>query len=262
VIAIRWSDDDRYFGPFTYSRGGYFKLAAMLCSGDDDDYPGCHLKLQAFSHTLITRLPRVVRPWRERLGDRYFHSHPRDFGFSLCAIDEEGSADFLQLKFGAQTGDSATDMSWCIFLPWMEWRHVRHSLYDREGRHWHDLPNRMKLGASSWEDHCSILESCPRRRFAFRDVDGEELIASTCLEEREWHRGAGWFKWLSRFYSPRVQRYLDIEFSGETGEDKGSWKGGAVAHAIKTRGEDELHYSAFKRYCEEHDMEFLGEILP
>lgn len=37
---------------------------------------------------------------------------------------------------------------------------------------------------------------------------------------------AGWFKWLSWFGRPKIRRSLDIQFSSETGPEKGSWKGG------------------------------------
>jgi hypothetical protein len=61
--AIRWSDHDRYFGPFTYARDlKYRKLSVMLGSGDGDDYPGCRLRLSIGSHTLIVALPAIIKP--------------------------------------------------------------------------------------------------------------------------------------------------------------------------------------------------------
>ncbi len=62
--------------------------------------------------------------------------------------------------------------------------------------------------------------------------------------------GTGWFKWLSWFRAPKIRRSLAIEFSGETGPEKGSWKGGTVGTGIDMRP-GELHESAFRRYCGE-----------
>jgi hypothetical protein len=83
------------------------------------------------------------------------------------------------------------------------------------------------------------------------------LSAKTRIEEREWRYGRGWFKWLSWFRQPKVWRALDIDFSGETGEEKGSWKGGTMGTSIGMLP-GELHESAFRRYCAEHNMTFIG----
>ena len=95
--------------------------------------------------------------------------------------------------------------------------------------------------------------------FAFKDFDGEELTARTTIEEREWRFGVGWFAWLSLFRKPKISRYLEIAFSGETGKRKGSWKGGTTGHSIEMLP-GELHESAFRRYCTEHDMTFVAAV--
>lgn len=58
-----------------------------------------------------------------------------------------------------------------------------------------------------------------------------------------------------------VRRSLDIQFSGETGTRKGSWKGGTVGHSIDMLP-GELHEAAFRRYCSEHKMAFVGVCPP
>ena len=127
-MRIAWSDNDRYFGPFTYARQskGYRSIAVVLGSGDDDDYPGCRLRFSGFGRTLILALPAIIKPWREkvypnwdaatveRLGrDWYWNTKEREYGFS-CA---EG---FLQVFLGRQTDDSSTTQSWSAFLPWKQ----------------------------------------------------------------------------------------------------------------------------------------------
>ncbi|WP_370281967.1 hypothetical protein [Pseudooceanicola sp.] len=69
----------------------------------------------------------------------------------------------------------------------------------------------------------------PTVDFRFKDFDGEELTASTRIEEYEHKFGTGWFSWLSLFRRRRVRRSLDIRFSGETGRRKGSWEGGSLS---------------------------------
>jgi hypothetical protein len=111
------------------------------------------------------------------------------------------------------------------------------------------------MGSEGWEARKEAEDSCPSRTFAFKDFDGEELTAKTKIEERQWELGTGWFKWLSIFHKPIIQRSLDIDFSNETGRRKGSWKGGTVGHSIEMLP-GELHASAFRRYCAEHEMTF------
>lgn len=263
--AIRWSDNDRYFGPFTYARERkYRRLAITLGSGDDDDYPHCRILFAAFGHTLIARLPQIIQPWRkkvvvtswdsatiERMGRNwYYDTHERQYGFSY-------SEGFLQVFFGRQTHDSSTDQNWCTHLPWTQWRHVRHSMYGRALEPiWTQL-ERKKGQPKDMDDWWTAKKACPSVTFVFKDFDGEQLTAKTIVEEREWRFGQGWFKWLSFFCKSKIVRSLDIQFSGETGKRKGSWKGGTLGHGI-TMLPSEVHEQAFRRYCDEHAMVFEG----
>lgn len=269
-LRRRWSDNDRYFGPFTYAKDDSYRRWEVMLESGDDEYRGCQLRLAGFFRTLIIALPPVIRPWRRkvqagpawdaatiaRLGrDWYWDTHPRAFGITLSSSGRIGKGagyDFLQIRFGAQTDDSRSDMNRSYFLPWKSWRHVRRSLYDCAGRHFQDVPERAEYEV--WK---AIEESCPSATFSFADFDGEKLTARTRIEEREWRRGEGWFKWLSLLYRPMISRNLDIWFSGETGERKGSWKGGTIGHSIVMLP-GELHEAAFRRYCAEHEMTFIA----
>lgn len=64
---IHWSDDDHHFGPFLYAPDKYHNLAFVLGSGDDEDYPGCRLRLSAFGHTLIIVLPAIIKPFKRKI---------------------------------------------------------------------------------------------------------------------------------------------------------------------------------------------------
>ena len=78
-------------------------------------------------------------------------------------------------------------------------------------------------------------------------------------EERQWKFGTGWFKWLSLFRKDRVRRSLDIDFSREVGREKGSWKGGTIGHGIEMLP-GESNEQAFRRYCTENNLSFIGEV--
>lgn len=253
-MTFRWSDDDRKFGPFIYARdGAYRSFAIMLSSGDDDDYPGCRLRFSGFGRTLIAAIPRIISPWSQWVPTRsavggYYDTHTREYGFSLSRTGMVGGSSSLHVHYGPQTGDSRTTKSKCYFLPWTQWRHVRHSLYDASGELHCTIPEKMR-----WSDCRDMVDSCQVLTFRFNDFDGEVLHATTRIEEREWRFGEGWFKWLSWFRKPMISRYLDIQFSGETGREKGSWKGGTVGHSIEMLP-GEMHEAAFRRYCAQHEM--------
>jgi len=252
----RWSDNDRHFGPFTYSRDRRdWPLSVVLDSGHDE-YPGCHLRLRGFGHTLIVELPPIIRPWRqrivanwdaatvERLGRNwYWNEHAREYGFSY------GFDGFLQVFLGPQTHNSTTTKMWCKHLPWTQWRFVRRSLYDLQGGHFWTEPSRKQVPRDEWWDlQERMRKEVPKAAFLFDDYDGKRITATTHIEEMEWKFGEGWFKWLSLFRKPKVRRSLDIKFSEEVGPEKGSWKGGTTGHGIEMLP-GELHEAAFRRYC-------------
>lgn len=257
----RYGDDDRHFGPFTLSRPGrssWRPLGVMLNSdGDSDDHSGkhgCHLLLQACGYTLIVELPPILLPYREkhvattwdaatvaRLGrDWYFETFSREIGFRVAD-------DAVHVHYGAQTHSSETTKVKVIWIPWKQWRHVRHSLYGLNGEHYWTEPKERR-GIDGIRDVIAARDACPSASFAFKDYDGQQITASTVIEEREWRWGERWWRWLSMFSKPRVRRSLHIQFSSEVGPEKGSWKGGTLGHGIEMLP-GELHEAAFRRYC-------------
>jgi hypothetical protein len=232
----RWSDNDRHFGPFTVAAGDSKRLGAVLDTGggewNDRDDDGACLRMHAFRCTLIVELPSLL---------------PRGREYGAVLIE-----DAVHFRYGPQTMDSSTEKSACWFVPWLNWRHVRRSLYGLSGEHHYTQPK-----GQSFLEFYEIEKACPRVLFEFDDYDGERIVAKTHIEEWEWRLGTGWFRWLSLFRRARVRRSLDIEFSKETGPRKGSWKGGTIGHGIDMQP-GELHEAAFRRYCAEHRMTFVG----
>lgn len=271
--AARWGDGDKYFGPLTYGISDYRPWAMVLTSSGDgqDNDRSCQLRINLRAFYLIVTLPNIVKPhmtkvypgWDaatiERLGrDYYWDVDPRSYGFVI----NDGHFNIYYGRTGGSSCDSSIEQRWSCFLPWTQWRHVRHSFYDLSGGHfWGEVESETqaigKLGPVAYDQRRDIVrqweERCPTAKFTFLDFDGEQIEATTRVEEREWHFGTGWFKWLSLFRPRKIRRSLDIQFSRETGKRKGSWKGGTVGHSIEMLP-GELHKAAFERYCHEHEM--------
>lgn len=265
----RLTDNDTNFGPLTVARSDSWRPWRLVWSsgGDGDcDRTANTLTVYGFGWIARIRLPNLLRPYRikhtarswdaatvERLGrDWYYETHPREYGFSLC----DG---FLQLFLGPQTHDSITTKDWCKHLPWTQWRHVRFSLYRPDGSHFwtqHDVP-----GIAKYEEQARSQEACPKVAFEFDDFDGERIVATCHIEEREWRFGEGWFKWLSLFRGPKIRRSLDMRFSAEVGPEKGSWKGGTIGTGTDMLPEETCE-SAFRRYCEqEHRSKYRTFVI-
>ena len=249
----RLTDNDKTFGPLTVGwcgKGMNLKSIAIANFGDDDDYYGTCLPIYAGRLAIRLRLPHFLKPYREwreagwdaetvkRLGRTgYWQYAPREYG--VCVSDGH-----VSIRYGRQTMDSSTEQTTGFFLPWTQWRMVRHSLYDADGDlFWQQLGVRRGFG-----DLFEKVDACPKRVFRFRDYDGEEITATTHIEERQWKRGEKWCKWLSLVWPDKVARSLAISFSAEVGPEKGSWKGGTVGHSIYMLV-GETHAAAFKRYC-------------
>jgi len=250
--AARWGDNDHYLGPFTFSWSDHWRTFAICLRSSDDEDPAATLRLSIGRWSFLSLVPTwLVRPERKkvypqwddatvtRLGRNwYWEITPREYGLRI-------TDGHLSIDYGRQTMDSSTEQQWGCFLPWTQWRFIRHSFYGANGEHFATIPNGMK-----WDERSKIEDQCPVVKFAFEDFDGTHLVATTKIEEREWKFGEGWFKWLSLFRRPKIRRSLDLGFSGETGPEKGSWKGGTIGTGIEMLP-GELHEAAFRRYCDD-----------
>lgn len=242
----------------------WISYGVKLSSGDDE-YRGCKLILKGWGHYVYLYLPqRVLKPardWRDlskyvghesykwlkpqpdaRYG--YTEIHPREYGFSY-------SDRTLHLYYGKQTMEWPGCKSKCIFLPWLEWRFVRHSLHNLDGSLFRDV---TKVHYPEAGEH---RKAQPVACYEFSDYDGEVIKVRCQVEEREWRAGEGWFKWLSWFRRPKIRRSVDLEFSSEVGKRKGSWKGGTLGHSVDQQPEESIT-DAFMRYCREHGLTFIA----
>lgn len=251
----RWSNNDSHFGPFTWCRSDYPKFFGIVVDsgGRDNGNTGCHMRIHAGRFTLLIELPNLIPDFRikhrattwdaatvARMGrDYYFETFPREYGFTFT-----GGGD-LHTYFGPQTHDSTTTRSKVYFLPWRNWRFICQRWYGVNGE-------LLRTGGrrGEWDADYEFQRGMPKAAFEIDDYDGKRIRATTHIEEREWHFGTGWCKWLSLFRRKMVRRDLSIEFSEEVGPEKGSWKGGLVGTSIEMLP-GELHEAAFRRYCDE-----------
>lgn len=273
------TDNDKNWGPFTVGPWtGRFSVEWSSGGGEDEEGYRNHLRICAFGKVFQVKLPNLLPPWRKkvmalswdedtvkRLGRNwYWHVEERRFGFALSNMGN--GYDFLQVFFGPQTMDSRTTKSWSKHLPWKMWDCVRTSVYNPDGSHF--ATEDRKNGA--WKQWYEMREKCPQVHFGFEDYDGEMIVASCRIEEMEWRKGSGWFKWLRLFAKPKIRRSLDLHFSAEVGPEKGSWKGGTIGHGIEMlRGE--TPEQAFRRYCsserdarrgKKYRIRFIGPCAP
>ena len=241
----------------------------ILSSRDDNDKLLCTLVFAGFGKYITLNLPNIIKPratkvtpnWDaatvERLGrDYYWKYDRREFGVSYY----DGH---VSIKYGVQTDSSDEDKSWGFFLPWTQNKFVRRTIFNSDGTLFANFPHHKGyfLGnPSGWDAEHKATEEVQKVTFKFLDFDGEALEASCFLEEREWSRGESWCSWLKYFYKPIIRRSMDIAFSGETGKRKGSWKGGTLGHGIDMLDVMEDCESAFKRYCLEHNMTYVGKV--
>lgn len=240
------TNNDRHFGCITYGEIEKKWFSITLSSAGNYgfyDKDSCSLNVKGFGWVAEMRLPAIIKPVVIDNG-RYKEYYARAYGFSLS------DNHFLQIFKGLRTCDSSTDQTWCCHLPWKEWRFVRYSLYDTEGQLFAEHSGK----GSSYE----LRKQCPSVKFLFEDYDGQQITATTFIEERQWERGEGRFKWLSWFYKPMIRRELNLEFSSEVGREKGSWKGGTIGHGIDMLP-GEMHEDAFKRYCENEHRSKSGK---
>jgi hypothetical protein len=270
------TENDKNYGPLTIARWPNYLSLVWGTSGDDDGGREFnYLRVIAFGWCAQLKIPAVIKPHKEkvmaktwdaatvaRLGrDWHYNVSERLYGFSISKLGDH----FLIVYFGRVTHDSSTDQQWCCHFPWEQWEHVRHSLYRPDGSHY-----ATRSGDEKWESWYEKTEQCPTSQFLFKDYDGTEIVATCCIEEMEWHKGRGWFKWLRWFHQPKIRRSLDLKFSAEVGPAKGSWKGGTIGHGIDMLpGEYDTPQEAFRRYCgkdhrhrgKDYKLQFIGPVI-
>ena len=151
---------------------------------------------------------------------KYDESDPPRYGFYFFAADSWWPDTFV----------------WCwkrktyhYNMPWsLTW--VRTSYLRKDGQWEHDTkPTRLGQTESKnfWDkekwENVFWSETYPYTHVTKKGVV-QHVDAKVMVEEMEWR--PIWFKWTSAF--ALVRRSIDIEFSDEVGDRRGSWKGGTL----------------------------------
>lgn len=146
-------------------------------------------------------------PWNGRIvPDNGQCSGPR-YGFQFFE-------DILWIYYGK-------DKSWSFYMPW-HWKHQWHRILMADGT-WKQV-GESKLGAENkdgepWNWTDKWQETHPYR-YCLKNWTIQERAATIGVEERCWTRF--WIPWKN------VDKYIDVKFSDEVGEQTGSWKGGTI----------------------------------
>lgn len=221
----------------------------------------CNLHLAIAGHSWWFQIPELIKPrkkWVETSMHHlvvqnseggYWDYIRREYGFSV-------TEDSLHVYYGIQPGgwhsrDKAnSDHVKVFWIPWKNMTFQHEEFFTPEWSSYTILTD--KNGRTDWEERRKIKEDVPKIKFKFNDYDGEEIIATCYISKRMWRHGIGWCKWLGYIRKPLIRYTLDLEFSKETGYNKGSWKGGTTGHSVELAyGQDPLE--AFKRYGSSED---------
>lgn len=234
-------------------------LGITLNSGDQGDYPGNKLVLQIWKYSAWIKIPNIIKPWAEqhtftslspeaeakRIAEHghlnYYEYHSRQFGFHLTTHG-------IHTNFGPSTWDSKTTKSRYHSFPWREFDLVRHVICDASGIEHTEKGKGVSL---DHKERSAIKDAMPRYVFLLQDYDGEDIRAYCYMEKRVYRVGTGWVKkYFGALRPTRTFVQLEISFDGETGPEKGSWKGGTIGTGSRAEKGDK-HDAQFliEKYC-------------
>lgn len=249
-----------------YAKNDYWSFAFTLSNPSEyyekSDYKTnyCNFHFALFGHSWWFQIPELFKPckkwvdtskesWSNSLLGGYWDYTNREYGISV-------TEDSFHVYYGIQPGSWSSrdkensDHVKVIFLPWKNMTFKHEEFFTPEWSSYTILV--AKNGRTDLEEWHKIKEDVPKIKFRFNDYDGEEIIATCYISKRMWRHGIGWCKWLGYIRKPLIKYSLDLEFSKETGYNKGSWKGGTIGHSVELAyGEDPLE--AFKRYGSSED---------
>lgn len=241
-----------------------FRWWSIGISSIDDDCKQATIDIRGFGKSLSINVPNWLIP-PVKVKHQYFNKEDNAIRtywtneireYSICVFE-----DHFSVHYGLQSHDSSTEQSWGCTIPFATWRFVRHSVYALDHTHFGvvSFGYATKLGTKwKWSrDEHNLRDQVPKIKFAFKDFDGEEGIATCYIEEREWRFGEGMFRWLSVFRQPIIRRDLNIEYDIEVGKEKGSYKGGIIGCSCDI-APWQAPIEAFRAHCLKYNLTYQG----
>lgn len=247
----RWSDNQKQWGPFILSdESNQNKDTGFFLDINNPWNDSSHTMLRASIFGITGILLLRYTPNTQKTSRRY--------GFMIHTAHDALYVNYGKYLPFAFSDEHNQECTW--YFPWTEMEHVRHTYMSTSGSPIFDdrYSHTLGSGITDFQEYYNSKEQLPSKTFTFADFDGQVLTAKVRLEEREWRRGRGFWKFLRLLTSPKIERYIDIEFSGETGSRKGSWKGGTIGCSSPIEQHETIE-SAFRKYCMSNNMTFIKE---
>ena len=127
-------------------------------------------------------------------------------------------------------------------LPWsLDW--IRTSALTKDGKWLHETNknrNQDFWDENKWKD--ILYYEVHPYKYTTKYDEIQNCTATIRVEEREWR--CKWFKWLK--YARKIRKDIEVNFSEDIGEKKGSWKGGCVGCSYEIL-KNETPYECLKR---------------
>lgn len=166
---------------------------------------------------------QIIFPFRNKWEDK---SDPPQYGIAIH------DNTFWLYKGGKGNGKGGTKW-WTWDFPFITKNWVRTSILLKDNTQEHERPGKCK---EFWNDEWK--EKQMSWTYDYTDkYDGEVIPTTIYVEEREWI--PKWLSWTSLFATKR--KTIDVHFSKECGEKKGSWKGGTIGCSYDLKkGEEPL----------------------
>jgi len=127
-------------------------------------------------------------------------------------------------------------------LPWaLDW--IRTSCLTKNNTWIHETKNNRGMNfwdIEKWKDTL-FIENHPYR-YITKSGEIQDCIATIKVREMEWR--PKWFKWLK--WTRKVHKDIEIDFSDDIGEKKGTWKGGCTGCSYQML-QGETPYETLKR---------------
>lgn len=170
----------------------------------------------------------------ERILPKNFQFQYKSKNYGLLPCERSFSFYYNERAIWLQLWDNEDDYS--AKQTWINKMHVFHFPWDRswvrtsrllKNGEWFHETYKKRLPwkeAQQIKEKLGIWEETYPYKYVLKSGEVQERTATVTVDEMEWR--FRWFKWLPLFR--KIRKSISIRFSGEVGEETGSWKGGTT----------------------------------